>query len=60
MEELTEKQQKAKDFFEKSMAIQQAVHTEEVQPFETIPNANFTILCKNAKTSTGTTKTKFA
>ena len=56
MDELTEKQQKAKDFFEKSMAIHQAVHAEETQPFETIPNANFTILCKNAKISAGTTR----
>lgn len=60
MNELTEKQQKAKDLLEKSIAVQQAVqqavHTEETQPFETIPNASFTILCKNAKISAGTTK----
>ena len=56
MDELTKKQQDAKDFFEKSMAIQQAVHAEEAQPFETIPYASFTILCKNAKISAGTTK----
>jgi hypothetical protein len=55
MNELTKKQQDAKDFFEKSMAIQQAVHAEEVQPFETTSNASFTILCKNAKISAGTT-----
>ena len=56
MDELTKKQQEAKDFFEKSMAIHQAVHTEEEQPFEPLPNANFTILCKNAKISVGTTR----
>lgn len=56
MNELTKKQQDAKDFFEKSMAIQQAVHAEEAQPFEAIPNASFTVLCKNAKISAGTTR----
>lgn len=56
MNELTKKQQEAKDFFEKSMAIHLAVHAEETQPFETLLNTNFTILCKNAKISAGTTK----
>lgn len=56
MDKLTKKQQDAKDLFEKSMAIQQAVNAEDTQPFESIPNASFTILCKNAKISAGTTK----
>ena len=55
MDELTEKQQKAKDFFEKSIAIQQAVNADQ-HPFEVIQEASFTILCKNAKISAGTTR----